>query len=75
MDMREKQLQQPPCILSAEAIRQCEQYTMLHEPVSSTDLMERAGTACARHILATFPVTHIPDIYIFCGPGNNGGDG
>jgi len=75
MDMREKQLQQPPCILSAEAIRQCEQHTMLHEPVSSTNLMERAGTACARYILATFPVTHIPDIYIFCGPGNNGGDG
>jgi NAD(P)H-hydrate epimerase len=75
MDMREKQLQQPPCILTAAAIRQCEQYTMLHEPISSTDLMERAGTACAKHILATFPATHIPDIYIFCGPGNNGGDG
>lgn len=75
MDKREIQSDQPPCILSAAAIRQCEQFTMQHEPISSTDLMERAGTACARHILATFHVTHIPDIYIFCGPGNNGGDG
>lgn len=60
-------------ILSADEIRQWDQYTIEHEPVSSIDLMERAASACAQWI-----DEHLPDaahFSIFCGKGNNGGDG
>ncbi|MDB5283487.1 MAG: carbohydrate kinase, YjeF related protein [Bacteroidota bacterium] len=60
-------------ILTAEQIKQLDKYTIENEPVSSIDLMERAAnkffTAVSRHIGKHRPV------YIFCGMGNNGGDG
>ncbi len=60
-------------ILSAEQIRQWDQYTITHEPVTSLDLMERAATQCTdwitEHDLIQSPIK------IFCGKGNNGGDG
>ena len=49
-----------------------DQYTIKHEPISSTDLMERAATALAREIQRRFSVA-VP-IMAFAGPGNNGGD-
>lgn len=60
-------------IFSAAQIKQWDEYTMLHEPVSSVDLMERAALQCADWIIAnTDPAKRI---FIYCGPGNNGGDG
>lgn len=59
-------------LLNASQIREWDQYTMQHEPISSIDLMERAAKACADWILEHF-TDHSFDI--FCGPGNNGGDG
>lgn len=59
-------------LLDASQIRKWDQYTIQHEPVRSIDLMERAATACANWILKHFP-GHSFDI--FCGTGNNGGDG
>jgi len=41
--------------------------------VSVFDLMERAGSGCARIILAKRGTGN--RILVFCGPGNNGGDG
>ncbi len=60
-------------IFSASQIRQWDQYTILHEPISSADLMERAARACMESILGEAK----PDsrFWIVCGPGNNGGDG
>ncbi len=46
---------------------------MLHEPVSSLNLMERAATTCADWISQHTDVNK--KIIIYCGPGNNGGDG
>ncbi len=59
-------------ILSAEEIRNWDQFTLEHEMVSSIDLMERAALRVTNWIL-----DHYPDhaYSIFCGKGNNGGDG
>lgn len=62
-------------LLSASQTQRWDAYTMQHEPVSSIDLMERAAGACADWILAhCHNILHAP-IKIFCGKGNNGGDG
>jgi len=60
-------------ILSAEEIRLWDQYTMAHEPVSSIDLMERAAGKCTDWLLEHYP--DASSFGIFCGKGNNGGDG
>ena len=60
-------------IFSPEQIRAWDQYTMEHEPISPEKLMERAAGQCVHWINQ-----HLADqekFIIFCGPGNNGGDG
>lgn len=60
-------------ILTTEQIRQADQYTIIHEPIASLNLMERAASCLAERILQIFPEQD--SFAIFCGPGNNGGDG
>ncbi|RZJ32847.1 MAG: NAD(P)H-hydrate epimerase, partial [Flavobacterium sp.] len=60
-------------IFSAEQIRAWDQYTIEHEPISSIDLMERASAKCVQWIVER-PWRDKP-FFIFCGKGNNGGDG
>lgn len=63
----------PPKIFSVQQIRRADQYTIQHEPVLSVDLMERAATACYHWIRDRYTVQDL--FIIFCGTGNNGGDG
>lgn len=60
-------------IFTAQQIREGDAYTIEHEPVSSIDLMERAARQCTTWLTGQF----CPDrpVFIFCGTGNNGGDG
>jgi NAD(P)H-hydrate epimerase len=60
-------------VLSAEDIRLWDQYTIDHEPISSINLMERAAGKCVDWILQHYP--DAASFGIFCGKGNNGGDG
>ncbi len=60
-------------LFSAAQIREWDKYTIQHEPVNSIDLMERAAMRCVDWILQKFPERK--SACIFCGPGNNGGDG
>ncbi|HEX2533634.1 MAG TPA: NAD(P)H-hydrate dehydratase, partial [Chitinophagaceae bacterium] len=60
-------------LLTAAQIREWDRYTIQQEPVTSVDLMERAATACTRWLLS-FTGAGVP-YSIFCGKGNNGGDG
>ena len=60
-------------ILSAQQIHDWDAYTIANEPIASIDLMERAAQACTDHILQQDLFTR--PFKIFCGKGNNGGDG
>ena len=60
-------------ILNAAEIRLWDQFTIEHEPVASVNLMERAATACVEWIKEKNLLSH--PFTIFCGKGNNGGDG
>jgi len=60
-------------VLSAEQIRAWDEYTMQHEPIASIDLMERAASTCYHWLHKNH---YLPNSFaIFCGKGNNGGDG
>lgn len=61
-------------ILSAQQIREADAYTIEHEPIRSVLLMERAASECAGWMVHTFG-ENPPPFYVFCGMGNNGGDG
>lgn len=60
-------------ILSAEQIKVCDAFTIKNEPITSIDLMERAAMACIKHIVKNASIDS--DFVVFCGKGNNGGDG
>lgn len=60
-------------IYSATDIRAWDEYTILHEPIASIDLMERASLACYQWLLKYRNTG--AGFAIFCGKGNNGGDG
>ncbi len=61
-------------LLTSPQIREADAYTIVNEPISSVNLMERAAKA-----FVGWFVNHFPDkkqaISIYCGTGNNGGDG
>jgi len=60
-------------ILSGPKIKEADAFTILHEPISSIDLMERASSA----FFSKFSELYFAPckVSVFCGPGNNGGDG
>ncbi len=61
-------------IITATQTRQLDTATIQNEPISSLDLMERASQVFTDWFVDQFPDNDIP-VHIFCGPGNNGGDG
>lgn len=61
-------------ILPVEAIRALDQHTIASEPISSIDLMERASLTFCQWFTEVFPPLE-QQLLVFCGPGNNGGDG
>lgn len=60
-------------LFNAEQIKAWDNYTIQHEPISSTQLMERAATHFI--LAAAKKLKRYKTIHIFCGSGNNGGDG
>jgi ADP-dependent NAD(P)H-hydrate dehydratase / NAD(P)H-hydrate epimerase len=59
-------------LFTCKQIAEIDQLTQKLEPVSSIDLMERASSAVVDWIIQNIDDHH--PIYIFAGPGNNGGD-
>ncbi|MBI4945471.1 MAG: NAD(P)H-hydrate dehydratase [Bacteroidetes bacterium] len=67
-------------ILTSDELRKADAYTIAHEPVKSIGLMERAAKACVDWIASSSSLLPKekgtkPTAKIFCGLGNNGGDG
>ena len=60
-------------ILSASQMREADRFTITNEPISSPKLMERAAFACFQWIEQKIDLKQ--HFVIFCGTGNNGGDG
>lgn len=60
-------------ILSASQLREVDKLTIENEPISSIELMERASSACSDWVTHNF--TTMTNFAVFCGSGNNGGDG
>lgn len=60
-------------ILSASQMRNCDSKTIEEYGIPSLVLMERAALAVCDVIFEKYPETK--KVGIFCGPGNNGGDG
>ncbi|MBL7916916.1 MAG: NAD(P)H-hydrate dehydratase [Bacteroidia bacterium] len=60
-------------ILNKEQLKFVDEFTIQHEPISSILLMERAARACVIKILKF--INENTAIFVFCGKGNNGGDG
>lgn len=60
-------------ILTAPQIREWDEYTIRHEPVASIDLMKRAAGKCFNWLDERDYLVH--PFVLFCGKGNNGGDG
>lgn len=60
-------------LYSAEQIRLWDDFTIKNEPIASIDLMERAATKCFKWLNSH--LSQEADFEMFCGMGNNGGDG
>jgi NAD(P)H-hydrate epimerase len=60
-------------IFSAAQTRLLDAETLAEENIPSHALMERAATQFTNRLLEKY--APLPDIYVFCGTGNNGGDG
>ena len=61
-------------IFSASQIKEWDQHTIENEPIVSIDLMERASQTFTGWFIQTFGESD-ETVHIFCGTGNNGGDG
>lgn len=60
-------------MLSAQQLKQLDEVTIEYQECASIDLMERAANSCAEKIQEGYDVSS--RFAVFCGPGNNGGDG
>ena len=61
-------------VFSKEQIYEGDKLTATKQNISSTDLMERAGTQIFNWMHMRMQGAQVP-IHVFCGIGNNGGDG
>jgi len=59
-------------LFTCRQIANIDQLTMIHEPISSIDLMERAAKAVCDWLMREFSTRQ--HILLIAGPGNNGGD-
>ena len=59
-------------ILASTQLKELDKYTIVHKPIASIDLMERAARALTDAIVRRWDKSF--EVVVFAGPGNNGGD-
>ena len=59
-------------IFTSAQIHELDRYTIENEPISSLNLMERAARTLTQAIVNVWSVS--TPVFVFAGPGNNGGD-
>lgn len=62
-------------LYTSAQIKKWDQYTIKNQPITSSELMERAGNACTNRIVALLNEKGISQVKVICGSGDNGGDG
>jgi len=72
----EKYLQGQEClVMSREQVRAFDEWAINILGIPGAVLMENAGRSCAELIIEKLAKVRNPKVTIFCGTGNNGGDG
>ena len=62
-------------LFTAAQIKKWDEYTIKNQPITSSELMERAGNVCTNRIVELIKEKEISQVKVICGSGNNGGDG
>lgn len=65
-------------IPTSRMMREWDKYTIQNKPISSVELMNQAANACVNALVENkLFLKHLQNnpLYVFCGHGNNGGDG
>lgn len=62
-------------VLSGKQIKQADAVSIRNQNISSEELMERAANKVFEWICRKYPAASTETVSVFCGPGNNGGDG
>ncbi len=60
-------------VFSTSEFNAWDAFTLKNEPIASIDLMERASFQVVTHLITR--IDKQTPVVVFCGPGNNGGDG
>ena len=72
----EKYTQDKECtVMTKEQVRAVDSWAINTLGIPGVVLMENAGRSCAEHIKEKLKPIASPKVCIFCGTGNNGGDG
>ncbi len=62
-------------LVTPEQMQELDRQTIQDAKIPGTTLMERAGTGVVTHLLRHFGPLKGKKVVVFCGKGNNGGDG
>ena len=62
-------------ILSSSAIRSVDAKTIAYNNITSYQLMEMAASAFSDYFINKYYIKNENSVALFCGVGNNGGDG
>jgi len=73
--MKKFQPDQKCLLMSRDEVRAFDAWAIKELGVPGIVLMENAGRSCAQFIIETLSKVKKPKVCIFCGTGNNGGDG
>ncbi len=73
--MKKFQPNQKCLLMSRDEVRAFDAWAINELGIPGIVLMENAGRGCAQFIIETLSKIKKPEVCIFCGTGNNGGDG